>query len=183
MAVNVRFCSPVATAYVNDGGVIKIPKECKELHHEVELGVVVGRRGFAINENEAEDYIGGYIIALDMTARDFQSEAKNSGQPWSIAKGFDTSCPVGHFIPKESIDKPDALGIWCKVNGQTKQQGNTSDMIFKIHSLISFISQYFTLETGDLILTGTPDGVGPVKAGDVIEVGIEDISKASFKVE
>lgn len=148
----------------------------------MELGIVIGRKGCAINENEAEDYIGGYIIALDMTARDLQKEAKNSGEPWSISKGFDTSCPISDFIPKEVISKPDSLQIWCKVNGDLKQKGDTSDMIFKIPSLISFISQYFTLETGDLILTGTPEGVGPVKSGDVIEIGISDLLKASFNV-
>jgi len=170
------------TAYVTDGGTIKLPPNCKELHHEVELGVVIGRKGNLIKENEALDYIGGYVIALDMTARDLQSEAKKRGEPWSIAKGFDTSCPVGNFIPKESISNPDSLNIWCKVNGQLKQQGNTSDMIFTIPHLISFISQYFTLETGDILLTGTPEGVGPVKTGDNIEIGIGDLSKASFTV-
>lgn len=165
----------------------RIPKDCSEVHHEVELGVVIGRKGSQINENEANDYIGGYVIALDMTARDIQSEAKKKGQPWSIAKGFDTSCPISDFMPKESIAKPDELKIWCKVNGALKQEGDTSDMVFKIPHLISFISQYFTLETGDLILTGTPKGVGPVKSGDVIEIGIDDLStenllKASFNV-
>lgn len=148
----------------------------------MELGIVIGRKGSSINENEAEDYIGGYIIALDMTARDMQSAAKKSGEPWSIAKGFDTSCPVGSFIPKEALDNANTLDIWCKVNGELKQSGNTSDMIFSVPRLISFVSQYFTLETGDLILTGTPEGVGPVLSGDTIEIGIGDISKASFNI-
>lgn len=152
------------------------------MHHEVELGIVIGRKCSSIKENEATDYIGGYIIALDMTARDLQSEAKKRGEPWSIAKGFDTSCPVGNFIPKESIPNPESLDIWCKVNGQLKQQGNTSDMIYTIPFLISFVSQYFTLESGDLLLTGTPEGVGPVKSGDQIEIGISDLSKASFSI-
>lgn len=164
------------------------------------MGVVIGRKGAAIKENEATDFIGGYVVALDLTARDFQTEAKKRGEPWSIAKGFDTSCPVGNFIPKETIPNPESLKIWAKVNGDIKQEGlldsnikyvfyllcyflgNTSDMIYNIPFLISFISQYFTLETGDLILTGTPEGVGPVKSGDLIEIGIGDISKASFTV-
>lgn len=136
----------------------------------------------SINENEADDHIGGYVISLDMTARDFQNEAKNKGQPWSIAKGFDTSCPVGQFVPKESIENVHNLNIWCKVNGELKQNGNTSDMIFKVPVLINYISEYFTLESGDLILTGTPAGVGPVKSGDRIEIGIGEISKANFQV-
>lgn len=118
-----------------------------------------------------------------MTARDIQNQAKKNGEPWSISKGFDTSCPVGNFIPKEALTNAQSLDIWCKVNGQLKQKGNTSDMIFSIAQLISYISQYFTLEIGDLILTGTPAGVGPVKSNDIIEIGISDISKASFKIE
>lgn len=117
-----------------------------------------------------------------MTARDIQGEAKKRGEPWSLSKGFDTSCPVGNFIPKESIQNPFSANIWCKVNGQERQKGNTSDMIFSIPYLISFISRYFTLETGDLLLTGTPSGVGPVKSGDQIEIGLEGISTATFSV-
>jgi len=172
-----------ATAYVTEGNPIKFPVGCGELHHEVELGVVIGRKGSNISESEAMDYVGGYAITLDMTARDWQSTAKKEGTPWSIAKGFDTSCPVGSFIPKESIGDPNSLQLWCKVNGNLKQNGNTSDMVFKIPHLISFISQYFTLETGDLILTGTPEGVGPVNPGDTIEVGLGDLSKVSFQVQ
>nr|XP_027204054.1 acylpyruvase FAHD1, mitochondrial-like [Dermatophagoides pteronyssinus] len=171
------------TAYVINDGLIRIPKNCQELHHEVELGIVIGRKGSAVNENEADDLIGGYVIALDMTARDLQSKAKKSGEPWSISKGFDTSCPVGQFIPKEALPNANSLDIWCKVNGELKQKGNTSDMMFTIPHLISYISQYFTLEIGDLILTGTPDGVGPVKSNDIIEIGIGDVSKASFKIQ
>ena len=100
-----------------------MPSGCKEIHHEVELGVVIGRKGVAIKENEASDFIAGYVIALDMTARDMQAEAKKRGEPWSIAKGFDTSCPVGNFIPKESMPNVESLKIWAKVNGHVKQEG------------------------------------------------------------
>lgn len=164
---------------------LRTPKDCDELHHEVELGVVISRKGSCISESEANDYIGGYVIALDMTARNLQAEAKKKGEPWSIAKGFDTSCPVGGFIPKESdsVANVDNLNIWCKVNDELRQNGNTNDMIFKIPTLINYISQYFTLESGDLILTGTPANVGPVKSGDNIQIGINDSVKASFTVE
>ena len=129
------------------------------------------------------DFVGGYAVTLDMTARDWQSIAKKEGGPWDISKGFDTSCPVGNFIPKESVADPHSLDLWCKVNGEMKQNGNTKDMIFKIPQLISQVSQYFTLETGDLILTGTPEGVGPVKAGDTIEAGLSTLSTMKFTVE
>ena len=163
--------------------VYRIPKGCGDLHHEVELGVVIGRKGVDISESEAMDYVGGYVVTLDMTARDWQALAKKEGNPWSISKGFDTSCPVGNFIPKEAVPDPNSLELWCKVNGSMRQNGNTSDMVFKIPQIISYISQYFTLETGDLILTGTPEGVGPVVKGDTIEAGISQLSTMKFKVE
>ncbi|RWS20526.1 acylpyruvase FAHD1-like isoform X2 [Leptotrombidium deliense] len=177
----VIFLKP-ATSYVTEGQQIKIPKGCSELHHEVELGVIIGRKGSEIDEKEAMDYIGGYTVALDMTARDWQTQAKSSGNPWDIAKGFDTSCPVGQFIPKEQVQDVNNLRLWCKVNGQIRQDGNTKDMILQIPSIISFVSNYFTLEAGDLILTGTPAGVGAVKHGDKIEAGIGDIVKIQFDV-
>ncbi|XP_064601679.1 acylpyruvase FAHD1, mitochondrial-like [Liolophura sinensis] len=171
------------SAYITQGQAIKIPKGCSELHHEVELGIIISKRGVDIPENKAYDYIGGYSLALDMTARDFQSEAKKKGQPWSLAKGFDTSCPVSDFIGADKIPNPQDLRLWLKVNGLTKQDGTTKDMIFNIPYLISYISGFFTLEPGDLILTGTPSGVGPVHSGDVIEAGLEDLIAVKFPVE
>jgi len=172
-----------STSYVTEGNAIKVPIGCKELHHEVELGVIIGRKGVNIKESEAMDYVGGYTVSLDMTARDMQSIAKKEGNPWSISKGFDTACPVGAFIPKEAVTDPNSIQLWCKVNGNMRQNGNTKDMVFKIPQLISYISQYFTLETGDLILTGTPEGVGAVKAGDTIEAGLADLVKVKFQVQ
>lgn len=158
------------------------PKGCSDLHHEVELAIVIGSRGSHITENTAWDHVGGYTIALDMTARDWQSEAKEQGLPWSKAKGSDTFCPVGNFIPKEKVNDIESQRIWCKVNGQMRQDGNTGDMIFKIPFLISHISSFFTLEPGDVILTGSPGGTGSVKPGDTIEIGLSDLVKASFPV-
>ena len=129
------------------------------------------------------NHIAGYVLALDMTARDFQDEAKKKGQPWSLAKGFDTSCPVSEFIEKSKVTDPGSTPLWLKVNGAMKQNGNTSDMIFSVPYLISYISKYFKLEEGDVILTGTPEGVGPVRKGDVIEAGLGDVMKFQFKVE
>lgn len=113
----------------------------------------------------------------------FQDEAKKKGHPWTLAKGFDTSCPIGDVISKENLPNPGNVQLWLKVNGETKQDGNTKDMIFSIPFLISYISKYFTLEEGDVILTGTPSGVGPVDKGDVIDAGIGEISSFRFKVE
>ena len=129
------------------------------------------------------DHIGGYCLALDMTDREKQSQLKKKGLPWSLAKGFDTSCPVSDFINKDVIPNPQDVEIWLKVDGNMKQKGNTKDMIFDIPSLVSWVSDYFTLEVGDLILTGTPSGVGPVKPGDVIECGITGVTTMKYEVQ
>jgi acylpyruvate hydrolase len=171
-----------ATAFVVEGNPIKVPMGCHNLSHEVELGVIIGRKGSDISIQEAMDFVGGYTVCLDMTARDFQEVAKKTGGPWSLAKGFDTSCPVGNFIPKEQIADAHDLRLWCKVNGQLRQDGNTNDMIFKIPELVAYVSSFFTVEPGDLILTGTPAGAGEVKAGDVIEAGIGDLVKIKYDV-
>ena len=128
-------------------------------------------------------FLKRYVVALDMTARDFQDEAKKKGQPWTLAKGFDTSCPISSFIAKDKIVDPHNIELWCSVNGAIRQRGSTKDMIFSVPTLLSYISTYFTLEAGDVILTGTPSGVGPVKAGDVIEGGITNVLSMKFMVE
>lgn len=171
------------TSYLWQGHPIKFPPGCNDLHHEVELGIVVGKKGYQIPEEKAKEYIGGYFVALDMTARDLQLDAKKNGHPWTLSKGWDTSTPAGEFIEKDKITNPQNLQIWLKVNGEMRQNGNTADMIFSISYLISFISKYMTLEEGDVILTGTPSGVGGLKGGDVIEAGIGDVAKITFSVD
>jgi acylpyruvate hydrolase len=152
------------------------------MHHEVELGVVIGQSGTNIEENKAMDHVGGYVLALDMTARDFQRDASKKGQPWLLAKGFDTSCPISDFIPKESLPDPDNVHLWLKVDGTMKQDGNTKDMIFRIPYLIHYISKIVTLEEGDLIMTGTPAGVSKVNAGQQITAGLNKLVEMSFSV-
>ncbi|ODM90695.1 Acylpyruvase FAHD1, mitochondrial [Orchesella cincta] len=178
--VPLLFMKP-ATSYITEGTPIKIPKGCTSLHHEIELGVVIGQKGTDIPEGNAMNHVAGYVLALDMTARDFQNVAKQKGTPWDLAKGFDTGCPVGKFIPKASISDPHNLELWCKVNGALKQKGNTKDMIFKIPYLISYISQYFTLEPYDMILTGTCRCKW-VSKGDVIQGGLANLAEIKFKV-
>ena len=154
----------------------------KDLHYEVELGVVIGKDGKNIQESTAMEYVGGYALALDMTARDIQGVAKKKGHPWTVAKGFDTFCPVSKFIDKGVIDSLSDTKLWLKVDGEIKQNGSTSDMIFSVPYLISYISRIFTLEAGDVILTGTPEGVGPVKPGQTITAGIEGVVEMNFPV-
>ena len=128
------------------------------------------------------DHVAGYCLSLDMTARQLQTELKNKGLPWSLAKGFDTSCPVSSFIEKSRVVDPHDVGIWLRVNDELRQDSNTRNMIFSLPFLISYVSRYFTLEPGDLLLTGTPEGVGPVRDGDRITCGLTGLVEMSFKV-
>lgn len=171
-----------SSAYLREGSPILRPYYCASLHHEVELGVVIGKRAQAVTQEAAMEHVAGYALCLDMTARDTQEECKKKGLPWTLAKAFNTSCPVSEFVPKEKIPDPHKLKIWLKVNGKLRQEGETSSMIFSIPYLISYISEIVTLEEGDLILTGTPEGVGSVQVNDEIEAGISDILSMRFKV-
>jgi len=151
------------------------PERCKDLHHEVELGVVIGRRARKVRENEAMDYVGGYVLAIDMTARDLQDAAKKKGLPWAEAKGADTFCPLSSFIPKALVPDPHQVQLWLKVDEQLRQNGNTKDMVFRIPELLAFLSTFMTFDEGDLLLTGTPAGVGPVLPGQTITAGIDGL--------
>ncbi|KAL3689609.1 hypothetical protein R1sor_015918 [Riccia sorocarpa] len=176
------FLKPTSS-YVFQGGAIEIPPPLTSLHHEVELGVVIGKQGRDIFEDEAMDHVSGYALALDMTARDIQSVAKAKGHPWTVAKGYDTFTPISDFISKEDVPSTDDLELWCEVDGVMKQKGSTKDMIFSIPTLISFISKIMTLNEGDVILTGTPSGVGPVSAGQHVKAGITGLVEISFPVK
>ncbi|ESO93044.1 hypothetical protein LOTGIDRAFT_190106 [Lottia gigantea] len=171
------------SAYVTVGKPIRIPKICQNVNYEVELGVIIGQKGFDIPENKAMDFVGGYTCALDLTDFGTLGTSREARGPWSLAKGFDSSCPVGDFIPKNRIPEPDNLKIWLKVNNTLKQDDNTGNLIFTLPQLISYISKYMTLEPGDLIVTGTPDGYGPVSHGDKIKAGLGDVTEISFEIE
>lgn len=171
------------TAYVREGSPILVPLYTTNLHHEVELGVVIGKGGTAIPQSAAMEHVAGYALCLDMTARDIQDECKSKGLPWTMAKAFNTSCPISEFIPKERIPDPGKVNLWLKVNDQLRQSGCTSHMIFSVPYLISYISDFITLEEGDLILTGTPKGVSAVQEHDELQAGIEDIVTMRFTVD
>ncbi|KAF4576370.1 hypothetical protein EYR40_000607 [Pleurotus pulmonarius] len=166
------FLKPTSS-YVFNGGNVEIPDGIVA-HHEVELGVVIGKAGRDVSQADAESLIAGYALAVDMTARNLQDQVKKRGLPWSAAKGFDTFTPIGEFIAKSAIQDPHNLNLALKINGVVKQDGNTSDMIFQIPQLIEHITSIMTLAPGDVILTGTPSGVGPVAAGDQIECTMSD---------
>ncbi|MBI4535774.1 MAG: fumarylacetoacetate hydrolase family protein [Ignavibacteriae bacterium] len=162
-----------STALLQDGGRVCAPTFSRELHHEVEMVVVIGKDGRNISASRAMDFVGGYAVGLDMTLRDVQSEAKEHGLPWSVAKGFDTSAPVSYAMEQDKVTDPHNLTLSLKVNGKVRQHSNTKHMIFRIEDVISYVSSIFTLEVGDLIFTGTPEGVGPVVSGDQLEAELE----------
>ncbi|XP_006855264.2 acylpyruvase FAHD1, mitochondrial [Amborella trichopoda] len=178
----VLFLKPTSS-YLQNGGAIEVPHPLESLDHEVELAVIVGRNARDVPQGTAMDYVGGYALALDMTAREIQSSAKAAGLPWTVAKGQDTFTPIGSVIPTSMVKDPHDLELWLKVDGETRQKGSTKDMMFKIPFLISHISSIMTLFEGDVILTGTPPGVGPVKAGQKITAGITGLVEVQFDVQ
>jgi len=170
-----------ASSVIFDGDSIIFPKMSKCLHHEVELGVIIGEKCKKVSSKNALDYVLGYCVTLDITARDIQSIAKKNGWPWGIAKGFDTFGPISEVVLKEEIANPNNLDLSLKVNGDIRQISNTKNMIFSVEQIIEFISSVMTLEYGDLIMTGTPEGVDEIKKGDVLEAKLGNI--CSLKVD
>ena len=148
----------------------------------MELGIVIGKKGFNISEANAMDHVGGYALALDMTSIDLLLPIQQKGHPWAIAKGFDTALPIGVFVEKGDIPDPHNLRMWLELNGEMKQDANTKDLIFKIPQMISHITRFMTLDEGDLVLTGSPPNIHPVVEGDVITCGMGDHHKMTFEV-
>lgn len=147
---------------------LAIPKDLGAVHHEVELAVLIGTPLKQATEDRVANAIAGYALALDLTLRDLQTKFKAAGQPWEKAKGFDGSCPISGFIPVSEFGDAQQADLQLAVNGETRQEGNTRNMLTPLLPLIAYMSRYFTLRAGDIILTGTPQGVGPLKAGDEI---------------
>ncbi len=172
----VIFLKP-SSAVIENGAPIILPKMSKSVYHEVELTVLMGKAGRNIPKSEAMKYVAGYGVGLDMTMRDVQLEAKKIGMPWSISKGFYTSAPLSPFIEASKIKDPHNLEITLRVNGTVRQKTNSSKMNFKVDDLVSFLSSVFTIDEGDIIYTGTPEGVSHVVAGDTLEAEIPGIGK------
>ncbi|TXT13179.1 hypothetical protein VHUM_01580 [Vanrija humicola] len=163
------FLKPTSSYHSPSDGPIEIPRGVN-LHHEVELGVVIGKNGRDIPKAEADSYVAGYTLAIDLTARNIQDAVKKKGLPWSAAKGFDTFTPIGRFIPKSEIADDNNVGLELSIDGKIKQKGTTADLIFDIPTLIEFVSGIMRLEEGDVLLTGTPAGVGPIVDGESVNV-------------
>ncbi len=177
----VVFMKP-ASSVVADGGEVIIPAYSANCHHEAELALLVGERGKNIPEEKALAFIAGYGVAIDLTLRDVQDELKKKGLPWEIAKGFDTACPLSTFTPAEQVADPQQLTITMRVNGEERQKGSTALMINPTARLISHLSTIFTLEPGDIILTGTPAGVSRIVPGDTLEAEIERVATLRVSV-
>lgn len=152
---------------------VRLPKNLGAIHHEAELAVVIGKTGANIAANAARDFIAGYTILNDVTARELQKKDTAAGLPWFRAKNLDTFCPIGpYLIPAGCVADPQALELKLTINGETRQRGSTADMIFPVTELISYLSRFCTLQPGDIIATGTPEGVGPLQSGDTMVASI-----------
>lgn len=172
----VMFLKPT-TALAHNDAQVQLPRGFGAIHHEVELVVVIGRSGRNIPQSESFDHIAGYAVGLDLTLRDLQGEAKEKGQPWTQAKGFDQSAPVSLAISREKVGDIKDLAITLEVNGELRQSGNTSQMLRSVDELVSYASRLMTLQRGDLLFTGTPAGVGPLVAGDTAVGAIEGVGR------
>ena len=164
-----------ADAIVQNGATLPYPQATKDLHHEIEMVVAIGRDGADIPVAKALDHVFGYGVGLDMTRRDLQGEAKKMGRPWEMGKAFDNSAPFTALKTAAMVGHPAKGAIWLKVNGAVKQKGDLSEMIWNVPEVISYLSRLITLRAGDLIMSGTPAGVGPVKAGDKLEGHVDGV--------
>jgi fumarylpyruvate hydrolase len=176
------FFSKPADAVVPGGGRIEYPSETHNFHHEIELVVALGKEGANIARDAALDHVFGYAVGLDLTRRDLQAAAREKKQPWDTAKGFDHSAPVGPIQPVAKVGHVAKGAIWFKVNGEARQSGDIADLIWPVADVITELSKFFTLKPGDLIFTGTPAGVGPLKRGDRGEGGIDRLGTIAIDI-
>ena len=171
------------TALIRDNQPFYYPDFSKEIHHEVELVLKITKAGKNIEPEFAHKYYEEIGIGIDFTARDIQAQCKEKGLPWEKAKAFDGSAPIGNFINKKELKGVDDITFHLNINGKQVQKGNTKDLLFSFDAVIAYVSKFFTLKTGDLIYTGTPEGVGPVQIGDKLEAFIEDRPMLAFEIK
>jgi 2-keto-4-pentenoate hydratase/2-oxohepta-3-ene-1,7-dioic acid hydratase in catechol pathway len=180
------FMKPTSSL-IEDGGVIILPPESKRVDHEVELVIFIGKRGHRVPVKDALRIVAGYGVGVDVSARDIQIADMNQKNPWFVSKGFDTFSPISKMRAVKDLGKvnPDDARLWLSVNGKVRQDNRTSDMIWNCAELVSRISQFMTLDEGDVIFTGTPEGVGPMVDGDKVECAVDGIGalKLTCKAE
>lgn len=163
-------------------GEIPYPPLTRDFHHEVELVVAIGRGGRSIRAADALQHVYGYAVGLDMTRRDLQAQARKQGRPWSMSKGFDHAAPLGPITPAARVPDIATAGIRLAVNGSVRQQGTLAHMIWKVGGILEHLSAAWMLQPGDLVFTGTPEGVGPVVAGDVLEAAIDGLEPLRVRI-
>ena len=176
------FFGKPADAIVVGGADIAYPSQTGDLHHEIELVVAIGKDGSGIDAGNALDHVYGYAAGLDMTRRDLQAVAKKAGRPWDMAKGFDQSAPIGTIEPASAIGHPDKGAITLSVNGVERQRGDLADQIWNVPDTIAYLSTFVALKAGDIIMTGTPAGVGAVVRGDVLEGAIAGVGTVRTRI-
>lgn len=179
------FCKPNdALVPVAQGqtGAMAYPSKTSSLHHEIELVVALGKGGVDLTLEQAADCVWGYAVGLDMTRRDLQTEAKKLGRPWEVGKGFEQSGPIGPIHPRSATGMLDGNAIWLDVNGQRRQSSTLDKLIWNVAESIAFLSGLFELKAGDLIFTGTPEGVAAVVKGDLLVGGIEGLGELRVKI-
>jgi fumarylpyruvate hydrolase len=170
---------PVADGQTQE---LPYPGETRNYHYEGELVVAIGKSGADIAVDQALEHVWGYAVGLDMTRRDLQAQMRDTGRPWEVSKAFDQSAPLAPIHPVAQVGHFGQGGIWLTVNGQPRQKSDVADMIWSVPEIVAQLSRYFRLEPGDLIYTGTPDGVGPVKPGDLIRIGIDRLGEMAVKI-
>ena len=176
------FFSKPADAVVPASGAVPYPPATQDLHHEVELVVALGAGGTSIDPANALELVWGYGVGLDLTRRDLQAVAKDSGRPWDMAKGFDASAPCSDLVPAARLGHPQDARIWLEVNGEVKQEGNLNEMIWPIPDVIASLSRLVALAPGDLIYTGTPAGVAALKPGDKLRGGVDGVAEFALSI-
>ena len=176
------FFTKPSDALVTEGSATPYPPATSDLHHEMELVVAIGTGGTDIDEAHALDHVFGYAAGLDMTRRDLQASAKKAGRPWDMSKGFDHSAPIGDILPAATIGHPASGLIELKVNGKLRQSSDLSKMIWSVPETIAYLSRQVRLGAGDLIMTGTPEGVAAVVRGDLLEGMIASVGSVRTKI-
>jgi fumarylpyruvate hydrolase len=177
-----KFADNIVPSGPKDNGKFPYPPLSKNVHHEIELVAALGKGGSDVRVDQAMDLVWGYAVGIDMTRRDLQGEAKKAGKPWDIGKAFEHSAPMGPVYPASRVGHPTQGRIWLAINGETRQDGNIDQLIWKLPEIIQHLSTQFELKAGDLIFTGTPAGVGPVNKGDVITGGVDGVGEIKVTV-
>lgn len=167
---------------LDTSGEFPYPANTSDVHHEIEMAVALKSGGINIPIDEALNHVFGYGVSLDMTRRDLQGQAKKMGRPWEIGKAFERSAPIGPIFPVSEVGHPSQGKVEFSVNGEIRQEGDLNQMIWKVPEMISYLSDYFELAAGDVILSGTPAGVGPVEKGDNLEASVEGVDVLKVKV-